>query len=466
MRVCIDLTDQVYPKANKIYEMLKLLDAWYTFSCRHGRCKSMITIERKYVDALSSIPGIKLVRCNEIERAKLLPPPQSVGQQGRFSAVASSSFVLGKSGRARVLLPIDLVWRHVAIVGATGSGKTNTAARLASCISLLGIPVAVLDWNGEYPMLLSSRGVTERVRVFSESSLPQVAMVYRHVPLEMSLGLAERVLELSQFQSAILSTILASIISDDEGSLGLLKALLGSRTATGSKGLLSIIEDVLERVRRENTVRALAWGLATIYSELRDSLYIPRGEAEVWHGLIRRLNSLAYSRQWRLFRVVGEPPISYIQDGINVFMLSSVEGARVRRGYALFLLQALYSALLAKLHKGMAVLVDEAHNVLDSSLLDMLLAEARKHKLGLILVTTSASVFSQQALSNINTLLLHRITNPQDLKLLGVEKPEFRDLLIGLDTGVAGLRAPGYRDLIVTEITHSEPCTEASLEGE
>jgi len=83
----------------------------------------------------------------------------------RRASAAERNYVYGLTDRGvriglfedmPIQMPMELINRHVAVVGTTGSGKTRFAAALAAEFAAAGAAVVVIDVHGEYSGLLES----------------------------------------------------------------------------------------------------------------------------------------------------------------------------------------------------------------------------------------------------------------------------------------------------------------------
>ena len=313
-----------------------------------------------------------------------------------------------------VFIGLDDLVRHVGIFGSTGAGKTLTAALLASEAAIYGLPVIVLDWSGEYHVLLEARGVD--VNYVTEDHMPKAPVVFDRLPLEMSVETFARALGLSEHQAQALHLTLLMLVGAPAQLLAGLQYL--------SSEVVAELEDAVETARRLNDLQSLvrlATAMWRVASEVRG---IPsRVENEIWAALVRRLSAIAFSRYSRLFAIRGKAGdiIGLVKEGVvTILDLSWIRSSRVKSMYSALMLGALYDAKLGLgRFEPTVVVIEEAHNVAQtgSSLIEHLLGEARKHGLGLILVSAVPTYLSRSALSNLNTLILYRGADPEALGL-------------------------------------------------
>ena len=331
---------------------------------------------------------------------------------------------------APVTIPVDLVWKHIGILGSTGSGKTVTATKIVEELWLNGVPVIVLDWNGEYKRALEDKGVD--VAYFEKNSLPAMPLLCSSLPLEAVADTLKHSLRLSEHQAAALTTVLALI----EGLTPMAALRLFSSASTQQ---LSVIEEAVAKARAGNSVLDLievveaAWSLASS----KPLLAYSRAEIEVWSALVRRLEPLVYSRDSKLIKIRGndaEKLVNKSTGSVVVLDVSGIVDPKVKRIYVSLTLGALYDIVRHRRNSRLIVVVEEAHNILEHApkLVTYILAEARKHQLGLTLVSSRPELLGSEVVLNINTLIIHRggvpstahplakIINPREAGALGV----------------------------------------------
>ncbi len=407
-----------YSVVDSYYRLLDSLNARYVYECRSGVCYSYIVVNSDSSLALLEAPGLVIEeakRPQDCVSDEIMPLPLSEAgflDTGLVEPPSGECFVLGFVGSKRLCIEIDDVWRHTWILGSTGSGKTHTAARLAHCLSNKGLGILVLDWHGEYAQLL--RKIGAEYKLLSYPSTPSLPLVNTDMPLEVSIDILEHVLNLSPFQTSILSLLLAlvsGVLTPEE--------LKRTENALGST-MFNTISKVFERnpLSRGSGLRDLYTLLLSTYEEV--SAQITRSEREIWSALIRRIQIFITSGYEGLFKVYDSfPDIMRNPRGIIIVDLSSIRSLRARRLYAYFLLYGLYFSKLGRVSSpGLVVIIEEAHNLLDLDIVPVMLQEARKYRLGLIIVTHTPSLLPVTAQTNLNTLIIHRMVGERDKEFL------------------------------------------------
>ncbi len=407
-----------YSVVDSYYKLLDKLGARYVYECRRGVCYSYIVVNNDSSVALLEAPGLVIEEAKKPQDCvsdNVMPLPLSEAgflDTGLVEPPGGECFVLGFVGSKRLCIEIDDVWRHIWVLGSTGSGKTHTAARLARCLSSKGLGILVLDWHGEYARLLREIGV--EYKLLSYPSAPSLPLVNTNMPLEVSIDILEHVLNLSPFQTSILSLLLAlvsGVLTPEE--------LKRTENALGST-MFNTLSKLFERnpLGRGSSLRDLYTLLLSAYEEV--SAQITRSEREIWSALIRRIQIFITSGYEDLFKVYDSFPDT-IRDpgGVVVVDLSSIRSLRARRLYAYFLLYGLYFSKLGHAASpGLVVVIEEAHNLLDLDIVPVMLQEARKYKLGLIIVTHTPSLLPVVAQTNLNTLIIHRMIGEKDKEFL------------------------------------------------
>lgn len=269
----------------------------------------------------------------------------------------------------------DSLFKHILVIGATGSGKSNTASVIASRVSRsLGVRVIVLDWHSEYTSILQEY---ELIDPFD-------------TPLELftgdpsDLSVLSSILELTPPQEYLLDKITRKIPIDRISSV---------------ESLLGIIENYPEE--------------ATWMRETKLSLH-------------RKLSLLTRENYSVLFTIQGSSRLKDLTriDQLKPFIvdLGAIRDPGIRRLYGAFFAKRIVD--LAIDHGVSLVLViEEAQNYLSRSqpvkpLSDMI-REMRKFNIGIVVVSQSVSQLVDDVSTNTNTKIIHSLKSNQDLEIIG-----------------------------------------------
>lgn len=323
-------------------------------------------------------------------------------------AVTEGEVLIGKRVRDNrpIYASLDEFWRHTGIFGTTGSGKTTTTSFI---VSQLGkhVNVIVFDWHGEYPSNLNKLNAE-----YVELDPPPLPLIPDDLDIEITVNVLEDAFDLTRHQSMLLYQALRSMKRRD------------------------VIPEELE-----DFTDAL---LATV--EVQQA--VPsRAELEIRAALERRLRSLITGEGKRYFRVKGR--LLQLKDrGITVIRTDKILLMPLRRIYVKMFLAFLYYTALSKGEiLNTIVVLEEAHNIAssDTRTIPSILAEARKRKLGLIIVTQSPSSLHPSVLKNTNIRIVHTLKSAQDIAVVAKSMsipPELRTKLPRLPVGYAIVDTP------------------------
>ncbi len=330
-------------------------------------------------------------------------------------------------GGGSACLGLDVFWRHLGVFGSTGSGKSTTAAYIASRLAEEGVLVLVFDWHGEYGSLLEGWGA--KPYVYGRGELPRLPIIPAG-DIDAAVEVLGDALGLTDNQSLLLTDLLEGIRS---------YCVAGEAT-----GRLSVLLHVGGWPRLEELLGRLCGGRGSLrvftrfLAELYNKLYVveSRGERESWAALIRRLRlALREESVFELESGSMDDVLRLPPDGVIVFDLSGIRSTRSRALYALLMARLLYEDAYRSKNTVDSILVfEEAHHVaprrgsIGGGVLSLLAEEARKYHIGLVVVEQSPSLLDASLLSNINTVILHRIHSAADLNALRTITPHVGEL--------------------------------------
>jgi len=455
------VNEQFIDHMDIFYKRLAAISGRYVFECQSGTCLSFIELPLSDYQAVVTAPGLDVgdsSKQGKANRYALLPPPRSdrILWCGKTQPDSDKRYgiVLGYCANTAVILDEDSLLRHVLIVGSTGSGKSHTAARIAMCSSRIGFKPIILDWHGEYEQLLE-RHYAGDYTVLSYPNLPRVAFTSSSIPLESSISVLERTLDLSPFQSSILAAFLV---------------LATQQNAATAKGLLDVvannikqdeIKELMDTLKSGNTIHELIHVISMVFNKRRESF--SRAEQEIWLALLRRLNIIATSRYANIFAIrETKELLKAIRIGSyspTIIRLDTILSLRIRKMYAAYLLQMLYT-LANTNDTRILVVLEEAHNLLDNKVVSELIAETRKYGIGFLVVIHTPRILPELSEANFNTIIAHRITSVNDrliiAKSLGLDDDS---LLSNFEEGDALVRRHDMKTPLIVKVEHEAPCT-------
>jgi DNA helicase HerA-like ATPase len=303
------------------------------------------------------------------------------------------------------------VFRHIGIFGTTGSGKSNTAAIIASQLASKGFNVIILDWHGEYIDKL------KHFKIYNESN-PLRLNILKLYNLEETVEIFQDVLELTDPQRYILYIILSELRKYKRFSL-------------------STLYEAVSRIKDE-------------YTWIKD----------VKLALLRRMNPILY-RPVRLLLISNINMEDELANNNKIIIdLSFIPDVSVRRLYALFIIRAITDIYIKRKinNKPTLIVLEEAQNYFNNSnneMVSRLLNEIRKFRIGLCIITQSPSSVSPDVVKNTNIKIIHAIKSNIDKKII-VDSlaldPNLSNTLDKLDIGDAIISAPNIKQPTLIKI--------------
>lgn len=266
-------------------------------------------------------------------------------------------------------------FRHILITGTTGSGKSYTASKIADRLSRdLKIPVAIVDWHGEYQRLLSR----------------YTLLTPRELPLQLFTGEPDDL------------SILTSIFELTPPQEYILEKVLRRRDFVKVKTIGGLLEAV-EILPEEST-----W-----FRESKLSLH-------------RKLNVLSREEYSDLFKFYEPTNTTFSKlfvesDKPLLIDVSKIIDLSVKKLYASLLVKRLVNYTMKSLRQ-LVVIIEEAQNYLSKQNLIKpiceMLREIRKFNIGLVVVTQSVSQLVEDVIANTNTKIIHSVKSKQDLEVI------------------------------------------------
>ncbi len=289
-----------------------------------------------------------------------------------------------KERQAFVIEPKKSRNPHMIIIGESGSGKSTLAKIIAIESIKKGFDVVILDFHGEYRDLQE----TGFKIISSEESGPNILDLYGSSPteraLELSFSLAN-IFSLGPIQRALLLDLLMEAykikgIYDEDPDTW-------NKTAPTMKDVILLIR---ERIK---------------HSVKKDEMI--------------RLDSLL--KYLSIIENIGSNSKIQFEDfeGGVIIDLSKLPSETIQELYSDIFARKIYEYKQRKREpdKLMLMIVDEAHRVLGKTVYEKkknvftrLLAESRKHGLGIVMISQNPNDFDQQIISNCSTKISFRIS--------------------------------------------------------
>jgi len=324
----------------------------------------------------------------------------------------------------KIRISLNGLRRHLAIIAQTGAGKTYLSGVLMEELLKKGATLLVVDPHADYVFLgLKPDG--------SPSDFRERVLLFRN-PLSTS-RYGEKEIGL-KFKDLMINL---SDLSLDE----IFELLRVSRQYVNIR---SIIKNAMEEVAKSGkniTLRSLREKLEEICSEDEKSK-----DCKVAAQAIKRIQEL------EAYRIFGESSFQFsellVQGKASILDLSGMDIESQDFVVYLVLKRLLHKAQVGDLGFPVFLFVEEAHNFVPSEersfssrIVNKIAAEGRKFGIFLTLITQRPSKVSSNALSQCNSQIIMRITNPRDQEAIlnsseRLGEEELQDLP-GLNTGEA-----------------------------
>jgi DNA helicase HerA-like ATPase len=334
----------------------------------------------------------------------------------------------------QVMLDIEhMIRKHIAVLAKTGAGKSYVVGVLLEEFAEKGIPVVVIDPHGEYSTLRRENKKQEELR-FSERFGVEPKS-YRNQVNSLSLsGPKEIKLDSKLTAEEIFQMLPAGISSSQKGILySSLKNLEG----------------------KDYTLRDIIEEVSTIPSSSK------------WN-LISMLEFLANTN---LFSANPTLPKELVQEK-KISVIDLKDGRpEIQQIVVMKVIEELFKARKHGTIPPFILVLEEAHNfcpergfgeVASSKIVRSVASEGRKFGFGLCVVTQRPARIDKSVLSQCNTQLILKVTNPNDLKAItdsveGVTqgiKEEIKDLSVGSAIVVGATENPLMVDIRIRRTQH------------
>ena len=311
-----------------------------------------------------------------------------------------------------------LVQKHCSVLAKTGSGKSYTAAVILEELLERRVSLLIIDPHGEYASMKEANHVGDfsRFRV-----KPKGYDVTVYTPGEMAMN--PRANRPFRFNGLNLSAREVAKMIAHESSSGQLGLLYEAISALKSETDVYGLEDIIEQVVRSNSKSK--WNLVGQLESLLD--------LGLFSGTETPIDELLRPGKAAVIDMTGILP--ELQSMIVSRLLTDIFEARKRR----------------LISPGMVV-IEEAHNYIpergtgnaaSTNIVRTIAAEGRKFGLGLMVISQRPARVDKNVISQCNTQIIMRVTNPNDLKALskGLEgmTGELEEEIKRLPPGVAML---------------------------
>ncbi len=326
-----------------------------------------------------------------------------------------------------------MIRKHIAILAKTGAGKSYAGGVLLEEFAESKIPVVVIDPHGEYSALRFSNRNKNEIMYFKRFGIQaknyrnriNIFGIHSAKPLRLNAKLKA---------DEIFSMLPASIPSTQKGLLFSALRNLEGRDYT--------LRDVIEEVANSNSQSK--WNLVSMLEFLEGT---------------------------KLFSANPTLPSDIVQPGkISIIDLKE-DRPDIQQIVALKLIEDLFRARKHGKIPSFLLMLEEAHifcpergfgEVASSKVIRTVASEGRKFGFGLCIITQRPARVDKSVLSQCNTQIILKVTNPNDLKAIidsveGVTpglKEEIKDLPVGVAMVVGVTDQPLVTDVRVKRTQH------------
>lgn len=298
----------------------------------------------------------------------------------------------------KVLLDMNtLVQKHMSVIAKTGSGKSYLVGVLLEEFIKKNIPAVVIDPHGEYTSLIFPNDDPEEQPRMKRFGIKPRGFS-KHI-MEYSVNVEDNPTALEIKLDGL------GLIPDDIFDLS------GIKSSGVQAGLVYMAIDGLKRLGKE-------------YYSIDDIIFALERDSKnpiKWNVI----NSLEHIKTLGIFADKPTKMNTLIRPGM--VSLINLRGASedVVKVFVTQFLKRLFQARKANRVLPLMLFVEEAHNfcpqmgqTLSNKMMRTVASEGRKFGLGLCVVTQRPAKVDKNVLSQCNTQIIFKVTNPNDLKAI------------------------------------------------
>ena len=342
-----------------------------------------------------------------------------------------------KGTESPVVLDINnLVQKHVSVLARTGAGKSYTVGALIEELLKKRVPILVIDPHGEYTTLSSPNIEPREIDLLIKFNLKPksfVGFVHEYVLEKASPGKKRLELEGTGLEAREIIDLLPGKVSPAQSGL-LYQAVNEIRKIKSDYTFKEIIDEVQKNP--SNAKWPLVGALETLEAT---KLFSEKGTA---------VDDLVVAGNCTIINLKGTAP--EIQETCVARLANSLFEARKKNKVPPFMF-----------------VVEEAHNycpqsgasggtALSTDVLRTIAKEGRKFGMGLLIVSQRPANVDKTVLSQCNTQIIMKVTNPNDLKAItaSVEglTADTADEIQRLDVGVAMVAGAQLAQPVLVEV--------------
>lgn len=286
-----------------------------------------------------------------------------------------------------------LVQKHCSILAKTGSGKSYTSAVILEELLERKVALLVIDPHGEY----GSMKEPNRVGDFNRYKIkPRGYDVTVYTPTTLAVN--SRADRPFRFNGINLSAREIAKMISHESANGILGLVYETVSILSEQTDVYTLEDVIDQVIKSTS--KVKWNLVSHLESLM--------EIGLFSGIPTPITELLRPGRASVIDMTGIQP--------------DLQGMIVAK-----LLAEIFEARKRKLISPGMVVVEEAHNYIpergsgnaaSTGIMRTIAAEGRKFGLGLMVISQRPARVDKNIISQCNTQIIMRVTNPNDLKAL------------------------------------------------
>lgn len=423
-------------RRNEYVKVWNELDGWIL-----GRITSIVDVEKK--TATVEIIGYK------DERGFLMQPKSTLSRDEKVFK-ADQAFIMDtlglKAGGIYLGLldgrniPVhlrkeELIQKHCSILAKTGSGKSYTAGVLIEELLEKNVPLLIIDPHGEYLSLrYENRSEEERKQMDKFGIAPQgyASKVVVYTPSNFSINQdADKLFRIDGINLSVNELYDFFTLSDVQ--LGVLYQCINEIKAQKE---FYTIDDIIKGIAESKSTAK--WRMIHFLERIR--------ETGILSDSPTRIEELVKAGKASIIDMKGADP--KLQQLIVYRLCKEVFEGRKMGKIPPFVL-----------------VIEEAHNfcpergfrqAVSSNILRTIASEGRKFGLGLLVISQRPARVDKNVISQCNTQIILKVTNPNDIKALsrGLEfmSSEMEEEIKRIPQGVALLSSPSIEMPIMVDV--------------
>lgn len=321
-----------------------------------------------------------------------------------------------------------LVQKHVSVLAKTGAGKSYTVGVLIEELLKKRVPLVIVDPHGEYGTLANPNIEPKEIDNLIRFGLK---------PKSFAAVISEHALDTRLIHGAKKLTLDGSKLDAKE-----ILDLLAGKVSSAQQGLLYQAINELRTSKPHYVLRDIVEHLS-------------RNPSNAKWPLIAAVENLEATG---LFSSPGTTPTDLVKPGHAAILNLKGAPPPLQEIFVARLARSLFDARKRNLCPPFLMVIEEAHNfcpergiahALSGAELRTIASEGRKFGMGLLIVSQRPAKVDKNVLSQCNTQIIMKVTNPNDLKaitasvegLTGEASDEIQQLSTGVSLVAGGLLA-------------------------